>query len=73
MDLFSQMLTIVFTGMAAVFVAIYVSLSLAYFIREAFTFPDPNLGWNPAAGTETNPRVNVPQIGAFDWAERADL
>ena len=74
MALFNQLLSIVATGIGATLLGLFIIGNLSYLVRNAFTFKDPNLGWDPSAGFDSRgwyPHYRAPNLdgnptGIFD-------
>lgn len=52
MVLFSELISIVVTGLAATLVGLFIVGNFSYLIRNSFTWRDPGLGWDPGAGLD---------------------
>lgn len=71
METFSQLVSILLMAFVLVLTVKFIGGSLAHFIRDQFSFQDPNLGWDPTAGMDSSWRTHAsPDLNASDWAER---
>lgn len=73
MILFSHLISILVTGIAATLIGQFVAAELAALIRRAVTWRDPGLGWSPsqsldASGFQSDRRI--PDLNASDWPAR---
>ena len=72
MELFSQFLSIVLTGVMGTLVGLFLTYELSALLRRAFGFRDPGLGWSPAAGLDPHgfrSTRRTPNLSAFDFPQ----
>lgn len=72
MDIFNDLVYIAIIAFILAIIAQFLGWNFAYWVRNSFTYRDPDLRWDPSAGLPSAWATRrAPNLDASDWGDRA--